>query len=108
MTQATQQLCQHSSRNPAAGLQVDNDSDPFIEGETVTKNVRVPKGPFYTSQNEDTNDGKPWDKEELDDLAACLKDGHTIEEAARFLCRSGTVEEVRQKAKELGLSELRK
>jgi hypothetical protein len=74
----------------------------------VSDSVRVPKGPFYFDPDQDTNDGKPWDKEELDDLEHCLKGGGTIEEAARFLCRSGTVEEVRQKAKELGLSELRK
>jgi hypothetical protein len=59
----------------------------------VTDPVRVPKGPFYYDPDHDTNDGKPWDKEELDDLAACLKNGGTIEDAARLLCRAGTVED---------------
>jgi hypothetical protein len=34
-----------------------------------------------------------------------LENGGTVESAARFLCRQGTVEDVRQKAKELGLIE---
>jgi hypothetical protein len=68
----------------------------------MTHPVRVPKGPFYFDPNHDTNDGKPWDEGEIEDLQMCLKDGGTIEDAASLLCRAGTVEEVRQKAKELG------
>jgi hypothetical protein len=49
------------------------------------------------------NDGKPWDDSDLEDLTDALKSGNTIEQAAQFLCRSGTVNEVRQKAKELRL-----
>jgi hypothetical protein len=74
----------------------------------MSEPVRVPKGPFYFDPNHDTNDGNPWDKGDLEDLENYLKDGGTIEQAARFLCRSGAVEEVRQKAKELGLSQIRK
>ena len=37
------------------------------------------------------------------DLTAALKAGDSIEEAATHLCRSGTLEEVRRKAEELGL-----
>jgi hypothetical protein len=37
------------------------------------------------------------------DLKLSLKAGNTIEEAASFLCRSGTVDDVRRKAEELGL-----
>jgi hypothetical protein len=40
---------------------------------------------------------------DLEDLALALKDGGTIEGAAFFLCRAGTIEDVRRKAKELGL-----
>jgi hypothetical protein len=54
-------------------------------------------------QEQDRNDGKEWSAADLDDLALSLKDGGTIEGAAYFLCRGGTVDEVRQKAKELGL-----
>jgi hypothetical protein len=51
----------------------------------------------------DINDGKDWSAMDLDDLKAVIEDGGTVEEAAEFLCRSGTVEEVRRKARELGL-----
>src|SRR5215218_3475652 len=37
------------------------------------------------------------------DLCIQLEQGFSIEEIARFLCRTGTVDEVRRKAEELGL-----
>jgi hypothetical protein len=37
------------------------------------------------------------------DLRNSLAYGRSIEEVAKFLCRSGTVEEVRRKVEELGL-----
>jgi hypothetical protein len=40
---------------------------------------------------------------DLFDLRNSLAYGRSIEEVAEFLCRSGTVEEVRRKAEELGL-----
>jgi hypothetical protein len=40
---------------------------------------------------------------DIDDLKASLTHGSTIEEATGFLCRSGDVEEVERKARELGL-----
>jgi hypothetical protein len=52
----------------------------------------------------DTYDGDPWTEIDVKDLTAALRSGDTIEEAAQFLCRSGTVDEVRRKAEELGLS----
>jgi hypothetical protein len=51
----------------------------------------------------DANDGEPWTEMCVRDLTAALKHGSTIEEAASHLCRSGTVEDVRRKAEELGL-----
>jgi hypothetical protein len=51
----------------------------------------------------DTNDGKPWTDMDVRDLMASLRCDDTIEEAARHLCRSGTVDDVRRKAEELGL-----
>ena len=56
-------------------------------------------------QEQDRNDGKEWSVVDLEDLALAIKDGGTVEGAAYFLCRDGTIEEVRQKAKELGLVE---
>jgi hypothetical protein len=52
---------------------------------------------------QDLNDGKPWSEMDLFDLRNSLAHGESIEEVAGFLCRSGTVEEVRRKAEELGL-----
>jgi hypothetical protein len=40
---------------------------------------------------------------DIEDLTLALKDGGTVEGAAFFLCRAGTIDEVRQKAEELGL-----
>jgi hypothetical protein len=48
-------------------------------------------------------DGDPWTGMDVRDLAAALASGSTIEDAAKHLCRSGTVDEVRRKAEELGL-----
>ena len=52
----------------------------------------------------DYYDSEPWTEIDVRDLKLSLKDGSTIEEVATFLRRSGTVEEVRRKAEELGLS----
>jgi hypothetical protein len=51
----------------------------------------------------DIYDGEPWTEMDVEDLTAALQSGDTIEEAAQFLCRSGTVDEVRRKVEELGL-----
>ena len=51
----------------------------------------------------DIYDGEPWTEMDIDDLIAALRHGDTIEDAARFLYRSGTVDQVRRKAEELGL-----
>jgi hypothetical protein len=55
------------------------------------------------NQEPDRNDGKDWSATDLEDLALALRDGGSVEGAAYFLCRAGTIEEVRRKAKELGL-----
>jgi hypothetical protein len=52
----------------------------------------------------DMNDGKAWDAGEIADLENSLAYGNTIEEAAVFLCRSGTIDDLRRKADELGLA----
>jgi hypothetical protein len=51
----------------------------------------------------DLYDGEPWTDMDVEDLVAALRHGDTIEDTAQFLCRSGTVDEVRRKAEELGL-----
>jgi hypothetical protein len=55
---------------------------------------------------QDVNDGKPWPEIDLFDLRNSLAHGGSIEEVAAFLCRAGTVEEVRRKAEELGAAVL--
>lgn len=52
----------------------------------------------------DIYDGEPWTAEAEANLRQVLRNGdHTIVEAAGYLCRSGTVDDVRCKARELGL-----
>ena len=51
----------------------------------------------------DIYDGEPWTEIDIDDLIAAVRHGDTIEEAAQFLFRSGTIDQVRRKAEELGL-----
>lgn len=52
----------------------------------------------------DIYDGQPWTEMDVEDLTAALRSGSTIEDAAKHLCRAGTVDNVRRKADELGLS----
>jgi len=47
--------------------------------------------------------GEPWSEMDIADLANSLAYGDTLAATARFLCRDE--DEVRQKAKELGLVE---
>jgi hypothetical protein len=51
----------------------------------------------------DANSGEPWSEMDVADLAQSLVYGNTIADAASMLCRDE--DEVRQKAKELGLVE---
>jgi len=59
------------------------------------------------SRMRDRNDGKPWSAMDEADLILALERGDSIEEAAIFLCRSGTVEDVAAKALALGLREVK-
>jgi hypothetical protein len=58
---------------------------------------------IYFDPDHDANDGKEWSDMDIEDLKLELENDGSIESAARFLCRQGTVEDVRRKAKELGL-----
>jgi hypothetical protein len=49
------------------------------------------------------NDGRPWSQLDLRELRHALAWGESIQEAAHLLGRSGTLSEVKLKAKELGL-----
>jgi hypothetical protein len=50
----------------------------------------------------DIYDGAPWTEEDVEDLKAAIDHGRSVEEAAEFLCRSGSVADVAQKCRELG------
>jgi len=50
----------------------------------------------------DIYDGSPWTEMGHRDLTAALRSGSTIEDAAKHLCRSGTVDESGAKLKNLG------
>jgi len=52
----------------------------------------------------DLHDGDPWSEMAVRDLRDALGQGDSIETAAEFLCRSGTLNDVRRKADELGLT----
>jgi hypothetical protein len=51
----------------------------------------------------DIYDGADWTEMAIDDLKAAIESGSSIEEAAQFLCRADSVEEVARKCAELGL-----
>jgi hypothetical protein len=65
----------------------------------------VPNLQFYYDPDHDTNDGAQWTHSDIEDLVYHLKNGGTVESAARLLCRQGTKDEVRRKAEELGIVE---
>jgi len=52
----------------------------------------------------DIYDDAEWTALDLEDLGTEIEHGRSIEEAAQFLCRAGSVEDVRRKAKKLGLA----
>jgi hypothetical protein len=58
---------------------------------------------LVSDQEQERDDGKEWSAADIEDLGLPLKVGGTIECAAFFLCRAGAVEDVRRKAKELGV-----
>jgi hypothetical protein len=51
----------------------------------------------------DAHDGDFWTDMDIRDLMGALRCGSSIEDAAKHLSRSRTVDEVRRKAEELGL-----
>ena len=59
---------------------------------------------FHYSADHDVNDDQPWSAEDVRDLENHIRQGASLEETAEFLCRSGTVEVVVEKAEQLGLT----
>ena len=52
----------------------------------------------------DRNDGKPWSHMDIEDLELAIRNRASLEQAAAFLCRQGSIDDVRRKATELGLA----
>jgi hypothetical protein len=51
--------------------------------------VVIPKVEFHYDPDHDTNDGREWTEDDIDDLRWKLTHGGTVESAARFLCLLG-------------------
>jgi hypothetical protein len=51
----------------------------------------------------DIYDGADWTEMDIEDLKSEIEHGRSIEEAAQFLCRADSVDDVARKARELGL-----
>jgi hypothetical protein len=51
----------------------------------------------------DVNDDAPWSASDDDDLIASVEAGANLDEVAVFLCRSGNLLDVAQRAAALGL-----
>ena len=50
----------------------------------------------------DICDGTDWTEMDIEDLKAVIEHGSTIEEAAEFLCRAGSIDDVARRCEELG------
>jgi hypothetical protein len=76
------------------------------QGLDVCRNIRLLSAFFDQEAPMDANSGEPWTEMNIQDLRASLDFGNTYADAASMLCRDE--DEVRRKAKELGLVEHRK
>jgi hypothetical protein len=52
----------------------------------------------------DIYDGAKWTEMDIEDLKAAIEGGATIQQAAEFLCRADSVDDVARKCEELGLT----
>ena len=50
----------------------------------------------------DIYDGAPWTEMDIEDLKGEIQHGRSIEDAAEFLCRADSIDDVARKAKGLG------
>jgi hypothetical protein len=51
----------------------------------------------------DIYDGADWTEMDIEDLRSEIEAGRSIKDAAEFLCRADSVDEVARKCRELGL-----
>jgi hypothetical protein len=58
--------------------------------------------PEMSKRPPDINDGNHWSEMDVWDLKNHFRRGLSLKETAAFLCRAGTLDDVADKAKELG------
>jgi hypothetical protein len=61
-----------------------------------------------SSGSADIYDGAPWTEEDVAEIKNAVAHGSTIEDIAELICRSGSIDDVERKAKELGLKPQRR
>ena len=71
----------------------------------VAGNVAVRRERVMFDPASDLNDGKPWTGVDFHNLKVAMGKGYGIEQAAAFLNRRGTLREVEEMARDLGLIE---
>jgi hypothetical protein len=81
---------------------------PESRRDRATVNAAV-RGGARSAGGADIYDGAPWTEEDVAEIQNAVARGSTIEDIAELICRSGSIEDVERKAKELGLKpQLRK
>jgi hypothetical protein len=75
---------------------------PESRRERATVNAAVADG-ARSADSADIYDGAPWTEEDIKEIRNAIAHGSTIEDIAELICRSGSIDDVERKAKELGL-----
>jgi hypothetical protein len=76
----------------------------YVEAMSRSHPDRPGEPRFSYSANQDVNDGKVWSQSDDHELTAAAKCGATLYEAASLLCRKGSLYDVGERARKLGLS----
>ena len=76
------------------------DQKSEVAGNAAVRRQRVMFDPAS-----DLNDGKPWTSLDFHNLKVAMGKGYGIEQAAAYLNRRGTLREVEEMARDLGLIE---
>jgi hypothetical protein len=80
---------------------------PESRHERATVNVAVRNG-MRSAGSADIYDGAPWTEEDIEEIKNAIAYGSTIDDIAELICRSGSIDDVERKAKELGLKPQRR
>jgi hypothetical protein len=80
---------------------------PESRRERATVNAAVRNG-MRSAGSTDIYDGAPWTEEDIEEIKNAVAHGSTVEDIAELICRSGSIDGVERKAKELGLKPQRR